>query len=143
MGLASAIVFLINASSFIFYGVSALFGPIFIPFYMAAPLRAKFLAFVDVLLSLAMIRAVAAAFIFVWAGFLNTFIQQTFSGDYSIQMWMANLIPVAAVLLAFVLNMLYIPAITQMLFGGGAAGTAGISRLADAAVSAKVLAMFA
>lgn len=143
MGVASAIVFLINASSFIFYGVSALFGPIFIPFYMAAPLRGKFLAFVDVLLSLAMIRTVAAAFIFVWAGFLNTFIQQTFNGNYSIQMWMANLIPVAAVFIAFVLNMLYIPAITQMLFGGGASGTAGISRLADSAVSAKVLAMFA
>ena len=131
MGLSSAIIFLINVSSFIFYGVSALFGPIFIPLYMASATRQKFLHFVDVLLSLAMIRAVAAAFIFVWAGFLNTFITQTFHGDYSIAMWIAHLVPVVAVQIAFVLNMLYIPAITQMLFGGGAGATARISQLVE------------
>jgi hypothetical protein len=133
LGIASAVVFLINASSFVFYGVSALFGPLFIPFYMAAPLRAKFMGFVDVLLSIAMIRAVAAAFIFVWAGFLNGFIQQTFNNNYSIQMWMANLIPVATVFIAFILNMLYIPALTQMLFGGGAGATARISSIVETA----------
>ncbi len=137
MGVASAIIFLINASSFIFYGVSALFGPIFIPFYMASATRQKFLHFVDVLLSLAMIRAVAAAFIFVWAGFLNTFVSQTFHGDYSIAMWLAHLVPVTAVQLAFILNMLYIPSITQMLFGGGAGATARLSQLVEiAALSA-------
>lgn len=138
MGVSSAIIFLVNVSSFIFYGVSALFGPIFIPFYMANPTRQKFLNFVDVLLSLAMIRAVAAAFIFVWAGFLNTFITQTFHGDYSIAMWIAHLVPVLAVQIAFVLNMLYIPSITQMLFGGGAGATARISQLAETAVLAAV-----
>lgn len=140
LGAGSAIIFLINASSFIFYGVSALFGPIFIPFYMAAPTRQKFMNFVDVLLSLAMIRAVAAAFIFVWAGFLNGFIQQTFNDDYSIAMWMANLIPVAAVFLAFILNMLFIPSITQMLFGGGAGATARISQLVETAAFAALAA---
>jgi len=138
LAVASAIIFLINASSFIFYGVSALFGPIFIPFYMAAPLRQKFLNFVDVLLSLAMIRAVASAFIFVWAGFLNGFVQQTFNNNYSIPMWMANLIPVTAVFLAFILNMFYIPSITQMLFGGGAGATARISQLVERAALAGV-----
>ena len=137
MGIASAIIFLINASSFIFYGVSALFGPIFIPFYMASATRQKFFQFVDVLLSLAMIRAVAAAFIFVWSGFLNTFITQTFHGDYSIAMWLAHFVPVLAVQAAFILNMLYIPSITQMLFGGGAGATARMSQLAEiAALSA-------
>jgi type IV secretory pathway VirB6-like protein len=137
MGLASAIIFLINASSFIFYGVSALFGPIFIPFYMASATRQKFFHFVDVLLSLAMIRAVAAAFIFVWSGFLNTFITQTFHGDYSIAMWLAHFVPVLAVQAAFILNMLYIPSITQMLFGGGAGATARMSQLVEiAALSA-------
>lgn len=138
MGISSAIIFLINASSFVFYGVGALFGPIFIPFYMAAPTRQKFLNFVDVLLSLAMIRAVAAAFIFVWAGFLNTFITQTFHGDYSIAMWLAHLVPVTAVQLAFVLNMLYIPSITQMLFGGGAGATARLSQIAEIAALAAI-----
>jgi type IV secretion system protein VirB6 len=133
MGLSSAVIFLINASSFIFYGVSAMFGPIFIPFYMASATRQKFMHFVDVLLSLAMIRAVAAAFIFVWAGFLNTFITQTFHGDYSIAMWIAHLVPVTAVQAAFILNMLYIPSITQMLFGGGAGATARLSQLVEIA----------
>ena len=73
--------FFVNISSFILYGVSALFGPVFIPLYMTKTFRGKFLHFVDVLLSLAMIRAVAAAFIFVWAGFMTTFVQQTFNGD--------------------------------------------------------------
>ena len=67
VGVASAILFLINICGFILYGVSALFGPIFIPLYMTKTFRGKFLHFVDVLLGLAMIRAVASAFIFVWA----------------------------------------------------------------------------
>jgi type IV secretion system protein VirB6 len=71
-----------------------------------------------------MIRAVAAAFIFVWGGFMNAFIQQTFNGNYSIEMWLANLIPCIMVFVAFIVNMLFIPSMTQAIFGG-AAGLAG------------------
>ena len=81
LGLASAILFLINCSAFILYGVTALFGPVFIPLLMTKSFRAKFFHFLDVLISFAMIRAVAAAFIFVWSGFMNAFIQQTFNGN--------------------------------------------------------------
>ncbi len=73
LGLASAILFLINCSAFILYGVTALFGPIFVPLLMTKTFRAKFFHFLDVLIGFAMIRAVAAAFIFVWAGFMNGF----------------------------------------------------------------------
>ena len=117
---ASAILFLINISGFILYGVAALFGPVFIPLYMTNMFRGKFLHFIDVLLSLAMIRAVASAFIFVWGGFLNTFVLQTFQSNYSMQMWLTNLIPVLALFIAFDINMLFIPSLTQMIFGGGA-----------------------
>src|SRR5665213_4039690 len=124
LGLASAILFLINCSSFILYGVTALFGPVFVPLLMTNIFRAKFFHFLDVLISFAMIRAVAAAFIFVWAGFLNGFIQQTFNGNYSMEMWLANLIPCVMVFIAFIINMLFIPSMTQAIFGG-AAGMAG------------------
>jgi hypothetical protein len=124
LGLASAILFLINCSSFILYGVTALFGPIFVPLLMTKTFRAKFFHFLDVLISFAMIRAVAAAFIFVWSGFLNAFIQQTFNGNYSMEMWLANLIPCTMVFIAFIINMLFIPSMTQAIFGG-AAGMAG------------------
>ena len=120
MAVVSALLFLVNASGYIFYGVCALFGPIFIPLYMTRTFRGKFLHFVDVLLSFAMIRAVATAFVFVWSGFLQGFIQQTFNNNYSIDQWLTNLIPVTAVLLAFDINMLFVPAITQTIFGGGA-----------------------
>lgn len=124
LGFNSAILFLINVSGFILYGVTALFGPIFIPLYMTRTFRGKFLHFVDVLLSFAMIRAVASAFIFVWSGFLTGFIQQTFNNDYSMGNWIANLIPCVMVFLAFDINMLFVPSITQTIFGGGA-GMAG------------------
>ena len=120
LAVISAILFLVNASGFIFYGVCALFGPVFIPLYLTKTFRGKFLHFVDVLLSFAMIRAVATAFIFVWSGFLQGFIQQTFNNNYSIEMWLTNLIPVTAVSLAFALNLFFVPAITQTIFGGGA-----------------------
>jgi hypothetical protein len=125
LALASGILFVINCSSFIFYAVSALFGPLFIPLYMTNNFRGKFFHFAEVLLSFAMLRAVASAFIFVWEGFINTFMQQTFHGDYSIGMWIANFIPFVMVFFAFIVNMLFIPAITQAIFGGGAsvAGT--------------------
>jgi hypothetical protein len=123
MGVASAIIFVINVSSFIFYAVTALFGPLFIPLLMTESFRGKFFQFVDTLLSFAMIRAVAAAFIFVWSGFYTTFLQQTFNGDYSMTMWMANLLPVTMVFVAFIINMLFIPQITQAIFGGSAGMT--------------------
>lgn len=124
LGLASAILFVINCSAFILYGVTALFGPIFVPLLMTQTFRAKFFQFLDVLISFAMIRAVAAAFIFVWAGFMNGFLQQTFNGNYSLDMWIANLVPCLMVFIAFIINMLFIPSMTQAIFGG-AAGMAG------------------
>ena len=129
MGVASAIIFVINVSSFIFYAVTALFGPLFIPLYMVDSLRGKFFSFFDTLLSFAMIRAVAAAFIFVWSGFTTTFLQQTFNGDYSILMWMANILPVTMVFVAFIINTLFIPQITQAIFGGSAGATASAQNL--------------
>ena len=118
LGLASAILFLINCSAFILYGVTALFRTDLRPVADDETFRAKFFHFLDVLIGFAMIRAVAAAFIFVWAGFMNAFIQQTFNGNYSMEMWLANLIPCTMVFIAFIINMLFIPSMTQAIFGG-------------------------
>jgi type IV secretion system protein VirB6 len=135
LGLASAILFLINCSAFILYGVTALFGPIFVPLLMTKTFRGKFFHFLDVLISFAMIRAVAAAFIFVWAGFLNGFIQQTFNGNYSMEMWLANLIPCVMVFIAFIINMLFIPSMTQAIFGGAAGMAESITKVIGTASS--------
>jgi TrbL/VirB6 plasmid conjugal transfer protein len=139
LGLASAILFVINCSSFILYGVTALFGPVFIPLLMTKTFRAKFFHFLDVLISFAMIRAVAAAFIFVWAGFMNAFLQQTFNGNYSMEMWMANLIPCLMVFVAFIINMLFIPSMTQAIFGGAAGLAESVAKVGGTIASiAKV-----
>ena len=78
-----------------------------------------------------MIRAVAAAFIFVWSGFLITFLQQTFNGDYSLPMWIANLYGVIAVFIAFIFNMVMVPTITQTIFGGGAGAAGKVAQVAE------------
>nr|WP_263371928.1 type IV secretion system protein [Granulicella cerasi] len=130
LGVASAILFVVNCSSFIFYGITALFGPVFIPLLMTQTFRSKFFHFLDVLISFAMIRAVAAAFIFVWSGFMITFLQKTFHGDYSIPMWLANLIPTVMVFIAFIVNLLFIPSITQAIFGGAAGVAASAANVA-------------
>ena len=92
---------------------------------MTQNFKAKFFHFLDVLISFAMIRAVAAAFIYVWAGFMNGFLQQTFNGNYSMEMWIANLIPCLMVFVAFIINMLFIPSMTQAIFGGAAGMASG------------------
>ena len=135
LGLASGILFLINCSSFIFYAVAALFGPLMIPLYMTETFRGKFLHFVEVLLSLAMIRAVAAAFIFVWSQFLIGFMNQTFQGNYSIANWIANLVPFLTIFTAFILNMALIPSMTQMIFGGGAGASGKVGEIAEKLVA--------
>jgi type IV secretion system protein VirB6 len=140
LGLASAILFVINCSSFILYGVTALFGPVFVPLLMTRTFRAKFFHFLDVLVSFAMIRAVAAAFIFVWAGFLNGFIQQTFNGNYSMENWLANLIPCTMVFIAFIINMLFIPSMTQAIFGGAAGMAGSMGGAISKAISTAVIA---
>ena len=139
LGLASAILFLINCSSFILYAVTALFGPVFIPLLMTQTFRAKFFHFLDVLISFAMIRAVAAAFIYVWAGFLNGFIQQTFNGNYSMEMWIANLIPCLMVFIAFIVNMLFIPSMTQAIFGGAAGLTSAATKVVSGVVGSLAM----
>lgn len=131
LGGATAILFLVNISGFILYAVAALFGPVFIPLYMTNMFRGKFLHFVDVLLSLAMIRAVASAFIYVWGNFLQAWVLETFQSNYSMAMWLANLIPCIALFTAFEINMLFVPSLTQMIFGGGA----GAAEKLDALVS--------
>jgi type IV secretion system protein VirB6 len=140
LGIASAILFVINCSAFILYGVTALFGPIFVPLLMTKTFRAKFFHFLDVLIGFAMIRAVAAAFIFVWSGFLNAFIQQTFNGNYSMEMWLANLIPCTMVFIAFIINMLFIPSMTQAIFGGAAGMADGMSKIVGAVGSIAAMA---
>ena len=141
LGVASAIIFLINCSGFIFYAVAALFGPLMIPLYLTDTFRGKFLHFVEVLISLAMIRAVAAAFIYVWSQFLMGFMTQTFQGDYSITNWLANLIPFTTIYVAFVLNMLLIPSVTQMIFGGGAGLVGKIGEVVNRAATAAAVGM--
>ena len=135
LGIASGILFLINCSAFIFYAVAALFGPVMIPLYMTETFRGKFTHFVEVLLSLAMIRAVAAAFIFVWSQFLTGFMNQTFQGNYSIANWIANLIPFLTIFTAFILNMVLIPSVTQTVFGGGAGVAGKLGELAERAIA--------
>jgi type IV secretion system protein VirB6 len=139
LGLASAILFLINCSAFILYGVTALFGPIFVPLLMTKTFRGKFFHFLDVLISFAMIRAVAAAFIFVWSGFMNAFIQQTFNGNYSMEMWLANLIPCTMVFIAFIINMLFIPSMTQAIFGGAAGLTSNATSTVGALIGGAAI----
>jgi hypothetical protein len=132
-GIASGVLFLLNCSSFIFYAVTALFGPLFIPLYLTETFRGKFLHFIEVLASFAMIRAVAAAFIFVWSQFLIGFINQTFQGNYSIANWLANLIPFLTIFIAFILNMVLVPTITQIIFGGGAGASGKVAEIAERA----------
>ena len=131
IGLMSGVLFLLNCSGLIFYAVAALFGPVMIPLYLTETFRGKFLHFVEVMLSFAMIRAVAAAFIFVWSGFLNGFMSQTFQGNYSVANWIANFIPFCMISCAFLLNLVLVPLLTQTIFGGGAGIAGKIGEMAE------------
>jgi hypothetical protein len=133
LGVASGVLFLVNCSSFIFYAIAALFGPLLIPLYLTETFRGKFIHFIETLASLAMIRAVAAAFIYVWTQFLIGFINQTFQGQYTIANWIANLIPFLTIFVAFIANMLLVPTITQMIFGGGAGSAGKVGEIAERA----------
>ncbi len=45
-------------------------------------------------------------------------------------MWLANLIPCTMVMIAFILNMLFIPSMTQAIFGGAAGLTSAAPNIA-------------
>jgi type IV secretion system protein VirB6 len=66
---------------------------------------------------------------------MNAFIQQTFNGNYSMEMWLANLIPCVMVFIAFIINMLFIPSMTQAIFGGAAGAAESITRMLGTATS--------
>jgi type IV secretion system protein VirB6 len=67
---------------------------------------------------------------------MNAFIQQTFNGNYSMEMWLANLIPCTMVFIAFIINMLFIPSMTQAIFGGTAGMASNITQAVGVAASA-------
>lgn len=135
LGAVDAVLFFINTSSFIFYGVAALFGPLFVPLYLSDTLRGKLMHYLDVLLSFAMMRAVAAAFIFVWDGFLRSFVQTVFQGDFSLGVWIGALVPCMMVFGAFILNMTLVPSITQVIFGGHAGMAGRIGQVVEQAAA--------
>jgi type IV secretion system protein VirB6 len=70
---------------------------------------------------------------------MNAFIQQTFNGNYSMEMWLANLIPCTMVFIAFIINMLFIPSMTQAIFGGAAGMANNITQAIGVAASAAVM----
>ena len=131
MGFAAAIIFMVNCSGFIFYAVCALFGPLIVPLYLTEHFRGRFIHYIEVLCSFAMIRAVGAAFIFVWSGFLVTFLNNTFQGNYSPAMWAANFIPFLTVFICFILNMVMVPMITQIIFGGSSGSAGKVGEIAE------------
>ena len=130
-GLASAILFLINCSAFILYGVTALFGPIFVPLLMTKTFRCEVLSLSRCADQLRHDSGRCRRLhLRVGGVHERLFIQQTFNGNYSMEMWLANLIPCTMVFIAFIINMLFIPSMTQAIFGGagltsGAVNTVG------------------
>jgi hypothetical protein len=71
----------------------------------------------------------------VWSGFMNGFLQQTFNGNYSMEMWITNLIPCTMVFIAFIINMLFIPSMTQAIFGGASGMAESITKVIGTATS--------
>jgi len=47
------------------------------------------------------------------------------------EMWLANLIPCTMVFIAFIINLLFIPSMTQAIFGGTAAWQTAFPRSAE------------
>ena len=135
--LVDGVLFFINTSSVVFYGVAALFGPIFIPLYLSDTLRGKLMHYLDALLSFAMMRAVAAAFIFVWDGLMRSFFRTIFvNDDYSLAVWLGALVPCGMVFGAFLLNMTKVPEITQVIFGGHAGMANRMAQVVEQTASA-------
>jgi hypothetical protein len=54
-------------------------------------------------------------------------------------MWLANLIPCVMVFIAFIINMLFIPSMTQAIFGGAAGLASGAAQLAGGVVGAAAM----
>jgi type IV secretion system protein VirB6 len=51
------------------------------------------------------------------------------------EMWLANLIPCTMVFIAFIINMLFIPSMTQSIFGGAAGMAESVSKVIGTASS--------
>jgi type IV secretion system protein VirB6 len=56
------------------------------------------------------------------------------------EMWLANLIPCTMVFIAFIINMLFIPSMTQAIFGGAAGMADGMSKIVGAVGSIAAMA---
>jgi hypothetical protein len=55
------------------------------------------------------------------------------------EMWLANLIPCVMVFIAFIINMLFIPSMTQAIFGGASGLGESVSKLIGTAASTAIM----
>jgi type IV secretion system protein VirB6 len=55
-------------------------------------------------------------------------------------MWLANLIPCTMVFIAFIINLLFIPSMTQAIFGGTAGMADSVSKAGGAVASIAMMA---
>ena len=134
MGLASGVLFLINCSSFILYGVTALFGPIFVPLLMSRTFRRKVLPLYRRAVGLChdsgRRRSLHLRLVWLSSDIFESNIQWRLFNRHVDH----NFFGVMSVFIAFILNMVMVPAITQVIFGGGAGAAGRVGQILETAV---------
>ena len=127
MAIAEIALFAIIAFGYVAAGVLVLVGPLFIPFFIVPKLSWLFWGWFRCLLTYAFYQVIANAFVFVWCTVLNTFIDNTVHGDYSLGHFAVLLVPLIMLNVSFLIGLLKVPALTTDLFSGAAAAGSGVS----------------
>lgn len=133
MGVLSAVMFVISSFGFVGWGVMVVLGPLAIPLAITRRFSPWFWNWLQLAMSFAMYRVMAAAIGWVWANVFINFFVHGVGTDYSIANWIALLPTLLMLSLGFAFSMFAIPWMTSSLFGGaGAIGQSYVSALGSA-----------
>ncbi len=127
MAIAEIALFAIIAFGYVAAGVLILVGPLFVPFFIVPRLSWLFWGWFRSLITYAFYQVIANAFVYVWCTVLNTFIDNTVAGDYSLGHFAVLLVPMAMLNVSFLIGLLKVPALTADLFSGATSAGAGIA----------------
>jgi len=127
MAFLEAILFLVTIFGFVFYGLTALVGPIFISFLLFPMWRHYFHAWLSTLLRFAFYRVAASALVFIWASAWLKFLNDVAGTDYTLAHLFTMIVPMILLNLAMFLTALRLPAWVDNVFSGSAsAGHSGL-----------------
>ena len=120
-----AILFIVTIFGYVFYGLTALVGPVFVAALLFPMFRQYFHSWLSTLIRFGFYTVPAAAFVYIWAGAWIKFFNDVAGTDYTLPHLLKMIVPMVMLNLAMFVTALRIPNWVDNVFSGSSSAAGG------------------